>query len=208
MSAGLATIPQKCAHPIGFGYGFVSSQSQRAKLRDKHHVPRYDNHIARAARIIKLWRAERMRHRENVGFSRLERAAQVGSESLFIESLETIDWKDRPASDFTKGIRLALQAGAHLAARQISERASRVYPSNAELQRFNRALAPPRVISSTLPSDEAGNANRKWLQAHIGEYKGRWVAVRNGELLGVADSLPQLTADVRDTTDVLLTIAP
>jgi hypothetical protein len=64
------------------------------------------------------------------------------------------------------------------------------------------------LISSSLPLDETGNANRKWLEAHASEYKGRWVAIRKGELLGVADSLPELTANLRNTTDVLLTIAP
>lgn len=204
MPGTLATIPTKCAHPVGFGYIPVFPR----RLKDKHDIPRYDSHIVRATRLAKLWRVERMRHRQSAVFNELEQIAQTGNELRFVKALEMMDWNDRPALDFAKGIRLALRAGAHLAARQISEKAVRAHPSNPELLRFVRALAPPRVISSTLPSDETGNANRKWLQAHIGEYKGRWVAVRGGELLGAADSLPELTATLRDTTDVLLTVAP
>lgn len=208
MPATLATIPTKCEHPFGFGYFPVSTRNLRASLRDKHDVPRYDSHIVRAVRIAKLWRIERMRHRYAHMLGRLEQAAKTGSESAFVKALQTVSWTDRPASDFTRAIRLALQAGAHFAAREISEKAIRSYPSDAELQRLVRALAPPRLISSALPADDVGSANRKWLQSHVGEHKGRWVAVKNGELLGVADSLPELTASLRDTADVLLTIAP
>lgn len=207
MPATPATIPTKCAHPFGFGYIPASARSVRAR-RDKHDVPRYDSHIARAVRIAKLWRVERIRHRQDHVLIRLEQAANAGNESRFVEALKAMDWKDRPASDFARGIRLALQAGAHLAARDISEQSVEFHPSNPELLRFVRALARPRLISSALPPDDIGNANRKWLQTHAGEYKGRWVAIKSGELLGVADSLPELTASLRDKTGVLLTVAP
>src|SRR5690349_3649957 len=135
MPATLATIPTKCAHPFGFGY-LPAFNRGRITLRDKHDLPRYDSHIVRAARIAKLWRAERLRHRPLSPLTRLEQAARAGSESAFVKALQTTNWKDRSPDEFTKGIRLALQAGAHLAAREISEKALNLYPSNAEIQRL------------------------------------------------------------------------
>ncbi len=39
-------------------------------------------------------------------------------------------------------------------------------------------------------------ANRAWLVAHAGRYNKRWLALRDGELLGEADSIIELTKQV------------
>jgi hypothetical protein len=206
---GTATYSPKCVHPLGFRYVSTPTRRMQSRLRHKHTLPRYDKHTAEVAQqLARLWlRSVQRSQVENV-FDQLDRAAKAADESQFLEVLERVNWHNRSASDFLRAARLALEAGAHLAARQISDSAIRSYPNNAEVQRFVRALAPPRLISSSLPLDETGNANRKWLQAHAGEYKGRWVAIRRGELLGVADSLPELTENLGNTgNDVLLTVA-
>jgi hypothetical protein len=207
----LATLPTKCAHPLGLGLRYIpnSALDMQVRLRRKHVLPRYDKHVVELVRLAKVWLEHTRRNQAESILGQLERATKAADESRFLEVLERIDWRNRPAGDFLRAIRLALETGAHLAARQISDTAIHSYPTNAELQRFARALAPPRLISSSLPLDETGNANRKWLQDHSGEYKGRWVAIKRGELLGVADSLPELTANLGHTTDdALLTIAP
>ena len=44
-----------------------------------------------------------------------------------------------------------------------------------------------------------------WLKAHRTAYHGRWIALRDGALVRVADSFEALVADLGDTTGLLLT---
>jgi hypothetical protein len=43
-----------------------------------------------------------------------------------------------------------------------------------------------------------------WLDAHWHEYRGRWVAIRNGEFLGAATVLDDLVAQIGDIKGVML----
>jgi hypothetical protein len=143
----------------------------------------------------------------NGTLSGLRAAADTGDEQSFLAALGTVEWAEMIAVDFLLATRLALKAGAYLAARMISARGLERYPEDSELQKFARALAPPRVISAAVPPDPAVAANQEWLRAHGAEHSGKWVAVKNGELLGSADSLKQLVEQVGDTNGVLLTAA-
>ena len=136
--------------------------------------------------------------------SRLEDAAEAHDRGAFLEALQDIEWRDRPPMDFTRAIQLAFRVGAHLAARQISAEGARHHAEDAEIQKYARVLAPPRVISKSVPSDPARKANREWLTAHSGEYKGQWVAIRNGELFGAANSLKELVESIGSTKGILL----
>jgi hypothetical protein len=139
--------------------------------------------------------------------ARLESAARAGDERAFLNALDGIKWEGRPVADFIRATQLALEAGAHLAARELSAEGAKQYPDNPEIQKYARVLAPPRVISSNLPPDLTLGANRNWLMIHGGEYRGQWIALRHGQLLGVANSLDELVKQVGSTKDVLLTTA-
>src|SRR5215208_146746 len=139
---------------------------------------------------------------------RLEAAAEAGDECAFLEALESITWYSRPPADFIRAVRLALEAGAHLAARQIALEGAKYYPEDSEIGKYARVLAPPRLVSKNLQPNPARRANREWLKVHGGEYRGQWVAVQDGELRGVAESLRQLIKQVGRTKDVLLTRVP
>jgi hypothetical protein len=139
--------------------------------------------------------------------TRLEDAARAGDRRAFLEALKEVEWQDWSPKDFAHAVRLGLEAGEHLAARRISEEGVSRYPDDSELQKYAHVLSPPKVISKHVPPDPARIANREWLKAHSGEYRGQWVAVRNGELLGVATSLRELVRQVGSTEDTLLTRA-
>jgi hypothetical protein len=109
-------------------------------------------------------------------------------------------------------MRLALKAGAHLTAREISVQAQRRYPADSELQKYARILAPPKLISSGLPSHPDIEANHAWMQQQGPDYRGQWVAVKHGCLLGASTTFDGLIKQLRamqitDTKDVLLTVA-
>jgi hypothetical protein len=50
----------------------------------------------------------------------LKAAAEAGDEDAFLVALKNVDWQNWSAEDYIHASRLALQAGAHLAARRLS----------------------------------------------------------------------------------------
>ncbi len=136
---------------------------------------------------------------------RLEDAAKNGDERAFLLAFKGTEWEDKSPEDFVYATKLALKAGAHLAAREISKEALVRYPDNRTIQKYARGLAAPRIISRHLPANPSLRANREWLKDHSKEYCGRWVAVRNGELLASASSLAELNNQVLDKENTLFT---
>lgn len=129
----------------------------------------------------------------------MESAAETGDERAFLDALKEVSWQGRPATDFIRAVHLALEAGAHLAARKLSAEGAEFHPNDSELQKYARVLAPPKVISTDVPPNPSQGTNLEWLKAHGEQYRGKWVAVKDGQLLGSADSLKELTAQVGDT---------
>ena len=73
------------------------------------------------------------------------------------------------------------------------------------LQNAARAFAPPRVLARGLPAEEGPEANRAWIIANRSHYRGQWVALRNGELLGAGERLKDLAARFGIVPEVLYT---
>jgi len=61
-----------------------------------------------------------------------------------------------------------------------------------------RVLAPPRVLREDLPSHESSALNKAWFDAHAREHLGRWVAVKDGALIGEGASVEELRERVPD----------
>lgn len=114
-------------------------------------------------------------------------------------------WRDRSATDLISVIRLALQAGAPLVARNLSTEGLSLFAANEEVQKFARILAVP--VCERVDADPSSRLNREWLNAHVGEYSGQWVAIRDGQLVATAGSLRELIDRVGDTSATLLTKA-
>ncbi|MCI0393876.1 MAG: hypothetical protein L0332_06085 [Chloroflexi bacterium] len=138
----------------------------------------------------------------------LEAAAQAKDDQAFWRAYQAITWTDRPASDFVHAVNLALMAGAYITARNLAQEGHELHPDHAELEKMAYVLAPPqaRVVKS---ENQAGRkANHQWLKEHRSEYRGQWVALRDGELLGAAASPADLEAQVGEIRDkeILLTI--
>ncbi len=144
--------------------------------------------------------------RESV-IARLEDAAETGDEIAFLSAVKELEGEELSAADFIRVIRLAHAAGAYLAAREFSARGASIHSSDSELQKCARVLAPPKVIGRGLPARPDIKANGAWMKQHGHKYRGQWVAVRNGQLLGAAASLDDLVNELGETKDVLLTIA-
>ncbi|MFB0536972.1 MAG: hypothetical protein ACETWR_18560 [Anaerolineae bacterium] len=139
------------------------------------------------------------------GIAILEISAETGDETGFVQAASEIDWSQRPAADFARAVRLALAAGAHLLARKLADCGHRLYPHYEELAKMAHTLAPPRVVRTDIPPVPSLQANQAWLRAHGDEYRGQWVALRDGILLAAAATARQLQACLESTDDALIT---
>ncbi len=132
-------------------------------------------------------------------------AAEIGSERMFLEAKQKIEWQSRPAEDFLRAVRWAFSAGAHLAARNLSKQGADLYPENADLQKLAYLLAPPKVIKRAYSPDPTIKMNRDWIRSQGCDYRGQWVALRNGELLASGESLDVVTQQTGVARDILFT---
>jgi hypothetical protein len=142
---------------------------------------------------------------EDDAMARMESAAAAGDERAFLAAKDAMDWEARPAADFLRAVQLALSAGAHMAARNLAAQGAARHPNDANLQKYARILAPPRVLRSDAPPHPGLRANRDWLMTCGDKYRGQWVALHQGALLGAADSLAALKELIGDTSNILLT---
>jgi len=135
----------------------------------------------------------------------LEEAADRGDESAFIEVARNLNWEERSSTDFIRGIQFSFNAGANMYARRLAEQGARQFPDHNELRKYAKILAPPEVIQRNLPPDPTLRANRDWLKAHWGEYRGKWVALHNGDLIGAEPNLQDLKQSVGKREGILFT---
>jgi len=131
----------------------------------------------------------------------LEHAASDGNEKAFIDAANVIDWNHRNAEDLVKAVQLALSAGAYLKARKIAEQGAHLFPRHNELIRYTQVLAPPKVMKSTSSPHSKPKENRDWIMNHAQEYRGRWVALKDGKLLASAQSMRELINQIGDPKD-------
>jgi len=136
-----------------------------------------------------------------------ERAAKTRNEGLFLAGLKIVSWENKTASDYRRFVNLALEAGAHTAAQKIAEKGAGMHRDDIQLQKQARILAPPKVIERTQVSNPLSHrVNRDWLKTNRAEYRGQWVALHDGRLLGSASSLAQLRRLVQKDKAILFTI--
>ena len=153
------------------------------------------------------WLVEHAVHKKHRGdMSPLEAAAISGNEAAFLASLKDIDWQTKSENDYARIVNFALQAGAHLAARQIAAQGATRYPQDPQLKKQADILAPPKVISRTAVVRPAHRSNHDWLKANNEAYRGQWVALSEGQLLSTANSLDQLVQRVGRKRGVLFTL--
>lgn len=145
---------------------------------------------------------------QNNGLKILEDAAAREDVTAFGRAEETMEWTRYPPEDFIRAINLALRIGTLAVARRIAEKGARLYPNHEDVQLHARVLAPPKVLRTDLPADPKAEADIAWLKQHATEYRGKWVALKDGELKDSADSFEQLFARLDDRAGVLLTRIP
>lgn len=142
------------------------------------------------------------------GIKVLEQAAAKHDVIAFGRAEEVMDWTGHPPDDFIHAINLALKIGAFMVARRISQKGAKLHPDNEAVQLHARVLAPPKILRTDLPPDPGVKANMRWLKEHSSEYRGRWIALKHGDLLDSDDSFEGLIARQPVKSGVLVTRIP
>lgn len=126
-------------------------------------------------------------------------------ELAFVVARREVDWERRSAEDHVRAAELALAAGAHLAARELSQQGHARFPEHEELARWAHVLAPARIVSTGgEPTPELGES-AEWLDRHHEDYRGQWVALRGGELVMAASTLGEIYGELGSAEGLLVT---
>lgn len=139
--------------------------------------------------------------------SNLRRAAQIGDGAAFLKAYKELSTDVITANNLIQVIRLALETGAILLARDISVQGVKQFPDHSELSKYSRVLAPPKTIEKKNLPVLNQEANRQWLKENGARYYGQWVALRDGVLIGAAEKPVELKLLITDPENTFLTIA-
>jgi len=113
------------------------------------------------------------------------------------------------AAAYVAAIRAAFLEEAHLRARELAAEGHQCFPDDPELARYACVLAPPKVLRADLPPDPSGTLDILWLREHVDEYRGQWIALKDGQLVAHAPSVRELKEKLPSLKDLFLTgIAP
>jgi hypothetical protein len=127
------------------------------------------------------------------------------NDNSFTKAIEAIDWNNRSAESFVRAIQLALSIGSHQNAYKLIRIGIQKYPSNKELIMIARILLPSKAEAIYHDIDSSINNNKIWFDLHSREYRGKWVAIENGNLLGSANSFVTLQKIVPNWREATVT---
>jgi hypothetical protein len=144
--------------------------------------------------------------RETV-MARLKAAAEDGDGTAFLSAYREFDGEELTAEDYILVMRLSLEVGAYLLAREVSTQAANRYPEHTELRKYARLMAPAKVIGTSPASGQSIEANRNWMRSHGAEYSVQWVMIEDGQLLGAANSLEELVEITGRRKGAFITVA-
>lgn len=141
----------------------------------------------------------------------LQETMASGSPKAFMDVIEKIDWDTLPTpTPIKEAVDLALKKGYHTLAVKLAAKGHQLFPEDTDLQKVAKVLAPSKVIRTGIPPVEGLQESMKWLKENRNQYKGQWVAVKDGILLGHAQSrarLSEMLADL-DISDTIITKVP
>jgi len=138
----------------------------------------------------------------------LESAAQSSNVANFMDAYRASQWDNQSPEVLVRAIRLALQVGAHVAARELAKLGVERYTDDAEIQRL-ASLFFSNQPGRRIPPDPASAANMEWMMQHTNEYRGQWVAVQGGVLRAAASNLAdvlKVTGNLKGTNTLVMMV--
>ncbi len=124
----------------------------------------------------------------------------------FADLVEQLDWATRSPDDLTTAIDLALSMGMSRLPMKLAQLGGRLFPDHERVQQAAYVLAPPVARVTRLPRARGLDDSSTWIQENAGEYKGQWIAVREGRLLGAAYTFDEIKPLIGEGEDAVSTI--
>lgn len=136
----------------------------------------------------------------------LEAYACTQDREGFAGAISRMSWEYQPADAIARAIDLALSLDLPKQAAEAARAGLARFPDDLRFRQASRVLELP-VVRST-PSQHAGglSASQAWLRDHAAPYRGQWVVVREGHLLGAAPDLGSLRTLIEHENDPATTI--
>lgn len=136
----------------------------------------------------------------------LEEAAHDGDAEMFAKLADALNWSAHPPDELTRAIDLALSLDLASQAIELAQQAGHLFPDHERSQLAAQVLAPPTVRDVHPPRARGLDLSMSWLREHGSQYRGQWVAVREGKLLANASSLKELKETISEDEDAISTL--
>jgi hypothetical protein len=116
--------------------------------------------------------------------------------------------KHKTAEDFIKQADLEITRGNLHGAWEIAVEALKHFPDHAELQKYEYILAPPKVKTVPRDPNQDVQADIDWIKNNRAEYRGCWVALKNGELLASGKDHDEIVEQIGEikNTGIMITV--
>lgn len=135
----------------------------------------------------------------------LYRSAGELDEARFRRELGGVDRTAWTAESFREVVRLAVAVGAVSTAAELAREGVERFADDPQLRETARVLAPPAARTVARRTELEPDKDRAWIAANRDEYRGRWVALHNGDLVAVAETPERLVEELNGREDVFLT---
>ena len=103
---------------------------------------------------------------------------------------------NKTAAEFIKQADLEIERGDWHGAWKMAVEGLKYFPEHGELKKYEYILAPPKVTSVDRGGHPEIRADREWMQKNRAEYRGRWIGIKNGQLLAVGSDRDEIIAEV------------
>jgi len=109
----------------------------------------------------------------------------------------------RSPEDYIRAIDRAVRQDNFRHAADLAFEAFESYPNSEKIRRYARVFAPKTLVFHELPPNPEMSLNLNWVLQHRSSHRGRWVALRRGELISDAASLDELETQLGDQMQFL-----
>jgi hypothetical protein len=132
----------------------------------------------------------------------LETSARAQACTEFVALVEAVDWAERQPNELLKAIDLALDLDMTALAISLAQQGGQIFPDNERVQQMARRVSPLGIqVDRDAPHHMGIKQSSDWLNNHADEYRGQWVAIREGILIAAAPTLAELETLMGDNDD-------
>jgi hypothetical protein len=194
-SVKIASLDTSSGATIGLPYNPFSTKSHHWCFRDDS-INEVKIQMSFHDPLLDSEHKETLRHRVTEASSHellaLQHAANTKNFGEFARLADHIKWFRYPEAELTRAIDLALMLDMVLIARELARKGRNLFPRDKHIQQAVSVLSPPFSVRTSPARTTNVELSQQWLREHSSRYKGEWVAVRAGILLGSAPTLREL----------------